>query len=136
MDVGGGVGDLMSAILRKYRFIRGIVFDLPHCAEGARENPAAAGVAERAEFIGGSFFESVSRGADAIVLKSIIHDWNDERCAGILQNCHGALKRGDRLTVIDSNPAREGGAQGGPSGGCLVGPGYVERIGWMRTDGE
>jgi hypothetical protein len=43
----------------------------------------------------------VPRGADAIVLKSVIHDWNDERCARILQNCHNALKRGDRLTVID-----------------------------------
>ncbi len=101
MDVGGGVGALMSAILMKYRSIRGIVFDLRHCAEGARQNLAAAGVAERAEFIGGSFFESVPRGADAIVLKSIIHDWNDERCALILRNCHSALKRGDRLTVID-----------------------------------
>ena len=101
MDVGGGVGDLMSAILMKYRSIRGIVLDLPHCAEGARQNLAAAGVAERAEFIGGNFFESVPRVADAIVLKSIIHDWNDERCARILQNCHSALKRGDRLTVID-----------------------------------
>jgi len=101
MDVGGGVGELMNAILEKYRSMRGIVFDLPHCAEGARQNLAAAGVAERAEFIGGSFFESVPRGADAIVLKSILHNWNDERCARILQNCRSALKRGDRLTVID-----------------------------------
>ena len=91
----------MRAILSKYQTLHGIVFDLPHCAEGARQNLAAAGVAERAEFIGGNFFESVPRGADAIVLKSIIHDWNDERCARILKNCHSALKRGDRLTVID-----------------------------------
>jgi hypothetical protein len=101
MDVGGGVAALMSAILMKHRSIRGIVFDLPHCAQGARQNLAAAGVAERAEFIPGSFFESVPRGADGIVLKSIIHDWNDERCTLILRNCHSALKRGDRLTVID-----------------------------------
>jgi hypothetical protein len=101
MDVGGGVGELMSAILKKYPSMRGIVFDLPHCTERARQNLAGAGVAERAEFIGGSFFESVPAGADAIMLKSIIHDWNDERCVRILQNCHSALKRGDRLTVID-----------------------------------
>lgn len=101
MDVGGGLGELMSAILRKYPSMRGIVFDLPHCAEGARRNLTAAGVAERAEFVGGSFFESVPRGADAIVLKSIIHNWNDERCMRILRNCHSALKNGDRLTVID-----------------------------------
>ncbi len=101
MDVGGGVGELMSAILKKYPSMRGIVFDLPHCAERARQNLAAAGLAERAEFIGGSFFESVPARADAIILKSIIHDWNDERCVRILQNCHSALKPGDRLTVID-----------------------------------
>ncbi len=91
----------MSAILRKYPSIRGIVFDLPHCAERAKQNLAAAAVDERAEFIGGSFFESVPAGADAIVLKNIIHDWTDERCGRILQNCYSALKRGDRLTVID-----------------------------------
>jgi hypothetical protein len=101
MDIGGGVGELMSAVLRKYPSMRGIVFDLPHCAERARQNLAAAGVAGRAEFIGGSFFESVPAGADAIILKSVIHDWNDERCVRILRNCHSALKRGDRLTVID-----------------------------------
>ncbi|SRR5579875_413884 len=101
MDVGGGLGELMSAILTKYPSMRGIVFDLPYCADGARRNLTAAGVAKRAEFVGGSFFKSVPRGADAIVLKSIIHDWNDERCVRILQNCHSALKHGARLTVID-----------------------------------
>jgi hypothetical protein len=101
MDVGGGLGELMSGILTKYPSMRGIVLDLPHCAEGARQHLAAAGVAERAEFIAGSFFESVPAGAEAIVLKSIIHDWNDERCARILQTCHSALKPGARLTVID-----------------------------------
>jgi O-methyltransferase domain/Dimerisation domain len=101
MDVGGGLGELMSAILTKYPSMRGIVFDLPHCADGARRNLTAAGVAERAEFVGGSFFESVPRGADAIVLKSIIRDWKDDRCLRILRNCHSSLKHGDRLTVID-----------------------------------
>jgi len=101
MDVGGGVGELMGAILRDHPAMRGIVFDLPHCADGAQKNLSDAGVADRCEFIGGSFFESVPGGADAIIMKSIIHDWDDERCARILRNCHRALKRGDRLTVID-----------------------------------
>ena len=79
MDVGGGLGELMSAILKQYPSMRGIVFDLPHCEEGAAENFAEAGVADRCKFIGGSFFESVPAGADGIVMKSIIHDWNDER---------------------------------------------------------
>ncbi len=101
MDVGGGVGELMRAVLKKYPSIRGVVFDLPHCAERAGQNLAAAGVAQRAEFIGGNFFEAVPAGADAIVLKNVIHDWSDERCALVLQNCYRALKPGCRLTVID-----------------------------------
>jgi len=101
MDVGGGLGELMSAILKKYPTMRGIVFDLPHCAEGARKNLSDAGVADRCKFIGGSFFESVPAGADAIVMKSIIHDWNDERCVRILQNCHRVLQPGAHLMLID-----------------------------------
>jgi SAM-dependent methyltransferase len=90
------------AILKKHPSMRGIVFDLPHCEKGAGKNFVDAGVADRAEFLGGSFFESVPSGvADAIVMKSIIHDWNDERCVRILQNCHRALKPGARLIVID-----------------------------------
>jgi SAM-dependent methyltransferase len=101
MDVGGGLGELMIAILKQYPSMRGIVFDLPHCADGARNNLAAAGVAGRCEFIAGSFFDSVPAGGDAIVMKAIIHDWNDERCVRILQNCHRALKPGARLMVLD-----------------------------------
>jgi 16S rRNA G1207 methylase RsmC len=101
MDVGGGFGELISGILREYPSMRGILFDLPHCAEGASKHLSDAGVADRCEFIAGSFFESVPPGADAIIMKSIIHDWNDERCKLILRNCHAALKRGDRLTVVD-----------------------------------
>ncbi len=102
MDVGGGLGELMSAVLKKYPTMRGIVFDLPHCAEGARKNLAHAGVADRCGFVGGSFFEAVlPAGADAIVMKSVIHNWNDERCVKILRNCRRALQPGTRLIVID-----------------------------------
>lgn len=101
MDVGGGLGQLMSAILTKYLSMRGMVFDLPHCAEGARKNFSDAGIAERCEFVAGSFFESVPAGSDAIIMKSIIHDWNDERCVRILQNCHRVLTPGARLMLID-----------------------------------
>lgn len=101
MDVGGGVGELMSALLKTYSSMQGIVFDLPHCAEGARKSLSSAGVADRCEFIGGNFFESLPLGAEAIVMKSIIHDWNDERSVRILQNCRRVLKGGARLIVID-----------------------------------
>lgn len=101
MDVGGGLGELISAILRKYLLMQGIVFDLPHCEEAAVKNLAASGVADRCKFIGGSFFEAVPAGADTIIMKSIIHDWNDERCEQILRNCHRSLKPGARLLVVD-----------------------------------
>lgn len=101
MDVGGGLGELMCAILKEYPSMRGIVFDLPHCAEGARKNLSAAGVADRCEFIAGSFFESLPTGADAIIMKSIIHDWNDERCVRLLRLCRGVLESGARLMLID-----------------------------------
>lgn len=101
MDVGGGVGELMVAILERYPAMRGIVFDLPHCEEAARKNLANLGLADRFEFIPGNFFESIPAGADAIIMKTVIHDWNDERCVTILRNCHRALKHGARLMVVD-----------------------------------
>jgi O-methyltransferase domain/Dimerisation domain len=101
MDVGGGIGELMGAVLKKHPTMRGIVFDLPHCAEAAVKNVSEAGVADRFEFIAGSFFEPLPSGADAIMMKSIIHDWSDERCIRILRNCRRVLKRGARLIVID-----------------------------------
>jgi hypothetical protein len=101
MDVGGGLGQMMSAVLRQYPAMRGIVFDLPHCAAAARKNLSDAGVTERTEFIAGSFFKSLPPGADAIMMKSVIHDWNDERCIRILRNCRDVLQRDARLIVID-----------------------------------
>jgi cyclopropane fatty-acyl-phospholipid synthase-like methyltransferase len=101
MDVGGGLGELISAILQKYRLMHGIVFDLPHCEQAATKNLAALGVADRCKFVAGSFFEAIPAGADAIIMKSIIHDWSDERCVRILQNCHRSMKPGARLLVLD-----------------------------------
>jgi hypothetical protein len=101
MDVGGGLGGLICGVLKKYPSMRGILFDLPHCEEAATRNLTESGLADRCQFVAGSFFESVPNGADAIVMKSIIHDWNDERCLRILNNCRRALKVGARLLVVD-----------------------------------
>ena len=101
MDVGGGLGELTSAILGEYPSMQGIVFDLPHCEEAAVSNLVASGVADRCKFVAGNFFETVPTGADAIIMKLILHDWNDERCVKILRNCHRSLKPGARLLVVD-----------------------------------
>lgn len=101
MDVGGGLGELMIAILKEYPSMRGIVFDLPLSSERAKRNIRDAGVADRCEFSPGDFFESVPIGADAIIMKSIVHDWSEERCVKILQNCRRVLAADARLILVD-----------------------------------
>ena len=101
-DIGGGTGALLSAILREHPQQRGILFDQPHVVENAAPVLAAAGVEERVEVVGGSFFESVPTGADAYVLRRILHDWTDEQCVEILQCLRRAMAPAARLLVIDA----------------------------------
>jgi hypothetical protein len=101
IDVGGGYGQLMIAILKAYPSLRGTVFDLPHCADGANERITSAGLGDRCDFVGGSFFESVPVGAGALILKSIIHDWDDGRSVKILGNCRKALTNGRKLLLVE-----------------------------------
>ena len=101
MDVGGGCGQLLSAILNAYPLMRGAVFDLPRCAEAAKKQLSDARVSDRSEFIGGSFFEAVPDGADAVVLKSVIHDWDDEQSCKILDNCRQALSTSGKLLLVE-----------------------------------
>src|SRR5262245_25852933 len=102
MDVGGGHGTLIAAILRKYPEMTGILFDSPHVAESARESIAAAGLAQRCEIVGGDFFKSVPAGCDAYLLRWIIHDWDDDRALTILRNCRQAMGVRSRLLLIES----------------------------------
>ena len=101
MDVGGGNGELLVQILAKHPFMNGRVLDLPQCGDGARKKIVEAGLAARGQFIDGNFFDDVPPGADMIMLKSVIHDWNDERCAVILSNCREAMPAAGRLLMIE-----------------------------------
>jgi O-methyltransferase domain len=101
IDVGGGYGQLLSAILNAYPSMNGAVFDLPRCAEAAKKQLAEARVSDRSKFIGGSFFEAVPDGADALVLKSVIHDWDDEQSCKILDNCRRALPTSGKLLLVE-----------------------------------
>ncbi len=101
MDVGGGMGELIGAITREYPQLFGTVFDLPRCAEAATEHLKRLGLAHRTKFIPGDFFETVPSIADAIILKSVIHDWNDERSYVILQNCRNALPENGTLLLVE-----------------------------------
>lgn len=107
MDVGGGTGGLLIGILKAYPGLRGIIFEQPHTARRARERVAAAGLADRCDVIGGSFFDEVPPGADACILKDVLVDWNDQRATAILKNCRAALpSHGQVLIVEHVYPAR------------------------------
>jgi len=101
VDVGGGYGRLMEAILKANPKVRGIVFDLAHATEKGRLYFQEIGLADRCEFVSGSFFESVPSGANAYVLKSVIHNWNDERAGVILQRCAQAMASGGKLILVE-----------------------------------
>jgi hypothetical protein len=101
VDVGGSQGVLLAGLLRQSETSRGIVFDRPEVVAEARTTMAAFDVAERVEVVGGDFFESVPSGADLYVLKSILHDWPDDRCAAILRTVHAAAPAGAKLLVVE-----------------------------------
>jgi hypothetical protein len=100
MDVGGGHGGFITSILEKNPEMTGILFDSPQVIEGAKI--AGSPIAERCEVTGGDFFQSVPAGADTIILKWIIHDWNDEQSVAILKNCHAALPANGKLMLVEA----------------------------------
>jgi hypothetical protein len=101
VDVGGGNGTLLAAILARHPAMRGILFDQPHVVAGALPVLAAAGVADRCAVVGGSFFEAVPAGGDAYVLKSILHDWENADCVRILERCRKTMAAGATLLVVE-----------------------------------
>jgi hypothetical protein len=133
MDVGGGSGELIGAITREYPLLSGTVFDLPRCADAANKHLQRLGVIDRTRFIPGDFFETIPAIADAIILKSVIHDWNDERSGMILRNCRKALpERGTLLLVERMMPEQPTGsdvdkAHAMSDLNMLRGPGGCER---------
>jgi SAM-dependent methyltransferase len=101
VDVGGGNGVLLSGILRAHPGLRGILFEQPEAAERAKTEIARIGLGQRCDVIGGDFFREVPVGADAYILKHVIHDWSDERAATILRNCHRAMGSGGKLLILE-----------------------------------
>jgi SAM-dependent methyltransferase len=100
VDIGGGQGELLSAILARYPAMRGIVFDLPHVVEAARERIAARGLGERLAAVGGDFFAAVPP-ADAYIMTNVLHDWNDADSIAILSNCRTAMRPSGSVLISD-----------------------------------
>lgn len=101
VDVGGGTGSLLTAILQAHPGPQGVLFDLPHSRERAEEAIARVGLAGRCVFASGDFFAGVPGGGDAYLLKLILHDWDDARCLTILEQCRRAMPATGTLLVLE-----------------------------------
>ena len=101
VDVGGGQGALLAAILAANTHARGVLYDLPAVVAGASAL-IRDGIAERFEIVGGDFFDGVPGGGDAYLLSGVIHDWSDEAAVRILKNCRCAIEPGGTLILLDT----------------------------------
>jgi len=108
VDVGGNHGTDVCEILARHPGCRAILFDQPHVVASASANLAAAGMSDRVELAGGSFFEAVPAGGDTYLLKHVLHNWNDERSLQILRTCRKALDASARLLVIEELMPEDG----------------------------
>ncbi|MDP9074183.1 MAG: methyltransferase [Actinomycetota bacterium] len=101
VDVGGGSGAMLDAILAARPDLRGTVVDLPAVVEDARQRMAANAMADRCAFEPADFFTRIPEGGDVYLLSRILHDWDDDRCTDILRNCRAAMKPNSRLLIIE-----------------------------------
>ncbi len=102
VDIGGGQGAFLAAILQANSHLNGIVYDLPHVIEGAKPYLENLGLQNRCQAIGGSFLESVPEGGDAYIMKNTLTNWDDEHAVQILKNCHRAMPQGGKLLMAQS----------------------------------
>ena len=101
VDVGGGHGILIAAILKEHPQMQGILADLSPVLEGAEKQLISEGVEKRCQRIETDFFKAVPGGGDAYILRQIIHDWNDEQSIAILKNCHQQMNKSHRLLLVE-----------------------------------
>lgn len=102
VDVGGGKGALLAAILKANPRMKGILFDLPELEHDARDYILNSGSASRCTFRPGDFFESVPTGHSAYLLAHVLHDWRDKKAIAILRNCRKAMDEHARLFIIEA----------------------------------
>ena len=102
VDVGGGSGVLLEAILRATPGLRGVLVDRPGAVEKARRRLTAAGVNDRCKCLAGDFFHAVPPGADAYLLSRVIHDWDDADAQRVLTTCREAMPVDARLLLVEA----------------------------------
>lgn len=101
VDIAGGHGLLLATILQKNPHLQGTLYEMPHVLEGAANGPLKP-LMERCTLASGDMFSSVPAGADAYIMKHIIHDWPDDKCIRILKACRKGVNSGGKLLVVDS----------------------------------
>jgi orsellinic acid C2-O-methyltransferase len=101
VDIGGGNGVLLSAILAAFPQAEGLVFDTAAGITGAAQRLEKAGVLQRCRIVAGDFFDAVPQDADTYILKSVLHDWSDDESIAIVKNCHRAMGPDSTLAVIE-----------------------------------
>lgn len=101
VDVGGGHGLLLATILARNPHLKGTLYEVPHVVEGAKNGPLKP-VMDRCTLASGDMFSTVPAGADAYIMKHIIHDWPDDVCIKILKACRKAVNPGGKLLVVDN----------------------------------
>jgi hypothetical protein len=111
VDVAGGHGQLLGAVLQRYPGLQGILLDQSHVVAGAAATLDSLGVRDRCTTVAGSFFDTVPTGGDAYLLKFILHDWDDDQAVAILQSVSRAMAAGATLLVIDRVLPQDGALQ-------------------------
>ena len=101
IDVGGGEGELLVQLLSRHSQATGRVFDLAHAADAASRRFAERGLTARASFVAGDFFAAVPGNADVYLLKSVLHDWDDDDAVRILRSVAAAMSPSARLFVLE-----------------------------------
>ena len=100
-DIGGGNGSLLSGVLQRYPAIKGMLFDLGHVVGRSREVIRKLGLEKRCSVVEGNFFESVPAGADAYLMRHIIHDWTDAQSVHILSNIRKVIPSQGKLLLVE-----------------------------------
>jgi hypothetical protein len=101
IDIGGGQGHIIAEILQQHPALKGALFDLPPTAEVARHFLADQGLSPRCDVYAGDFFTAVPAGYDAYMIKSVLHDWDDDKAVQILRQCRDAMPSHGRVLVIE-----------------------------------
>jgi len=101
VDVGGGAGSLLAAILEKHEGTRGVLVEQPEVLSDANRLLSERGVRSRCEFVGGSFFDPIPASGEVWTMCQVLHDWPDAECRAILGRCRDSMRDTDRLLVVE-----------------------------------